>query len=380
MVTIDGLHGWPGLLPAGLALGLVSLLFPVGAQAQEGSSQEPGWEEVLPGLEVQLPRDHGAHFGHRTEWWYFTGHLEAEDGHELGYQFTIFRSGIDARPLEQDGSLLRARQVYAGHLALADITDQRFLVAERLRRATPGFAEASEEDMEVRLEDWTISRSPDDGILLVGSGDGGGFQLALELSPQKPLVLHGAGGYSRKGEEPGNASGYTSWTRLATRGTAVVGGKVMTVTGSTWYDHEWGTSQLGEGIVGWDWFSLQLDDERELMVYGLRREDGTFDRFSSGTLVEADGSSRKLEPEEFRIEPTGSWSSPVSGGSYPSGWIVEAAGLRLEVSPQLAGCELDTSGSTGVSYWEGPVLVRGDASGRGYVELTGYADSLERRF
>lgn len=340
--------------------------------------QEHAWQEVLPGLEVELPRDHGAHPGHRTEWWYFTGHLEDEEGRETGFQFTIFRSGLDPRPAEPDASDLRAREVLAGHLALADLEGGRFLVSQRLRRVTPGLARAAVGDLDVRLEDWTLERRGDDTLVLAGSGVD--FALALELVPEKPLVLHGSGGYSQKGPEPGNASGYTSWTRLAARGTLELDGRPRAVRGQAWYDHEWGTSQLGEGVVGWDWFSLQLEGGRELMVYGLRRADGSLDPFSSGTLVEPDGRSVDLDPEDFSIEPDAWWTSPRSGGRYPAGWTVRAAGLELRVRPLLADCELDTAASTGVTYWEGPVEVEGDARGRGYVELTGYADSLERRF
>lgn len=195
-------------------------------------------------------------------------------------------------------------------------------------------------------------------------------------------MLHGERGYSRKGADPGNASIYSSWTRLAAHGRVRVGGRERKVSGEAWYDHEWGTSQLGQGVVGWDWFSLRLADGRELMLYRLRRADGSAEPFSAGTLVEADGSSRALALADFSIEPLGTWRSPRSGGAYPAGWRlgVPGAKLELELRPLLADCELDTSSSTGVVYWEGPVRAAGTVAGEGYVELTGYAGDLAGRF
>jgi predicted secreted hydrolase len=180
---------------------------------------------------------------------------------------------------------------------------------------------------------------------------------------------------SQKGPQPGNASFYYSATRLATRGVVTVRGVEYAVTGSSWLDREWSTSALSEGQVGWDWFSIQLDDGRELMLYRLRRADRTTDPHNSGTLVEVDGSTRRLGPADVRYEAGRRWRSPRSGNSYPVEWqlVVDPLGLELDVRPLLEASELDLS----VRYWEGPIRVRGrDASGQlsgvGFLEMTGY--------
>ena len=187
---------------------------------------------------------------------------------------------------------------------------------------------------------------------------------------------------SRKGDEPGNASAYLSWTRLSVSGTLGLDGVADAVRGTAWFDHEWGTSQLGEGVVGWDWFALQLDDGRELMLYLLRREDGSPAAVSAGTLVAADGTSRSLSLADFAVEVTDRWRSPHTGAEYPAGWRVRvpSAALDLRVAPPVPDCELDTSASVDVTYWEGPVRFSGSHAGGGYVELVGYAGSLAGRF
>jgi predicted secreted hydrolase len=195
-------------------------------------------------------------------------------------------------------------------------------------------------------------------------------------------VQQGVDGYSQKGADPGNASAYLSWTRLEVGGTLALDGRELAVAGDGWFDHEWGSSQLGEGVAGWDWFSLRLDDRSELMVYRLRREDGSPDPYSSGTLVRADSSTRRLGVDEVVLEPAGWWTSPATGGRYPSGWRIAVASeqLDLEVAPLVPAAEFDGRGSTGVVYWEGPVEVTGSHRGEGYAELTGYAGSLAGRF
>jgi len=173
-----------------------------------------------------------------------------------------------------------------------------------------------------------------------------------------------------------------SWTRLAVTGALEVGGSRIAVDGAAWFDHEWGTSQLGEGVVGWDWFSLRLGDGRDLMVYRLRRGDGTADPFSSGSLVTSSGEVINLSPGDVVVEPTDFWTSEGSGATYPSGWRIRLPGhaIDLELRPLVLDAEVDGSRTTGVVYWEGPVAAIGSASGEGYVELTGYAGSLEGRF
>jgi len=363
----SGLHSWkrpPALLAA---LALLSV------------PQDSGWKRVEPGLALSFPADHGAHPEYKTEWWYLTGHLEDGEGARFGFQFTLFRRGLDPR-VPREGELpLRARELYAGHLALTDVARGETRFAERLRSSSP-LARAATGELDLALEDWSLVRGAGDELKLSASDPARAFGLELGLRPTKPLVLHGQSGYSKKGDEPGNASAYVSWTRLALEGKLQLDGTSRTVRGSAWYDHEFGSSVLAEGVAGWDWFALQLDDGRELMLFALRDEDGAPSAASAGTLVERDGTLRTLARADFSLRPTATWKSP-KGTSYPSRWTIAipAAGLELELAPLVADCEHDSS-STRVTYWEGPLAVRGNVTGRGYAELTGYAGSLAGRF
>ena len=342
----------------------------------------PPWATVTPDLTIVLPRDHGAHLQHRTEWWYLTGIARAADGREVGWQLTFFRRGIDPAPAAPGQSTLRARHVLAAHLAVADLATGTFHHAERLRRAGSGLAGACEDDLDVGIDDWWLRRERGDRLRLHAADPAEGLLLDLELTPRKPLVRHGVGGYSRKGEEENNASAYLSWTRLACRGTVGVGKRRLEVVGEAWFDHEWGSSQLGASVVGWDWFALRLADGRDLMLYQLRRADGRAASFSAGTVVAGDGVSRDLAAGDFTITPLATWLSPASGAVYPARWrlAVPSAALDLEVTPRLAGAELRAERSTATTYWEGPVAVTGTAVGEGYVELTGYAGTMAGRF
>ncbi|MBI3629765.1 MAG: carotenoid 1,2-hydratase, partial [Candidatus Rokubacteria bacterium] len=244
-------------------------------------------------------------------------------------------------------------------------------------RARPGLVGAArlESQYRVWLEDWTAEGAVVDGgpTRLRAAAEGVAIELALRSV--KPVALQGDRGLSRKGPEPGNASYYYSLTRMDTTGTVAIEGEAWRVAGSSWMDREWSTSALGAGQVGWDWFALQLDDGRDLMFYRLRRRDGSTDRWSRGTLVARDGSTRPLGPDAVRVEALDTWRSPKSGAVYPSRWrlAVPAERLAVEVEPWLRDQELDLS----VRYWEGAVRVAGTAAGapvtgNGYVELTGY--------
>ncbi len=335
-----------------------------------------------------FPADHGPHEAYQTEWWYYTGNLVAETGERFGYQLTFFRRAMtpsedrapDGRP-----SGWRTGQVYMAHFAITDVAGRIHHSFERFGRGAAGLAGAQAEPFRVWLEDWEVAGPTIGRARLRAAARDGERELALDLAlhDQKGPVLQGERGYSRKGPEPGNASYYYSLPRIETAGTLSARGKTWAVTGLSWMDHEFSTSALGPELAGWDWFSLQLDDGTEVMLYALRRVDGGRDPFSSGTLIAADGSTRVLAPDEFAIQATGEWRSPRTGGRYPAGWVVtvSAADLRLVVTPRLADQEMRTS----LPYWEGAVAVEGTRGGRplrgeGYVELTGYAQSLQGQF
>jgi predicted secreted hydrolase len=352
----------------------------VAAAVVAGAFAPPAVNDEFPrvprGIELVYPQDHGAHPQYRTEWWYVTGQGATPEGRVFGVQFTIFRVALAT----QERANGRPNQVFAGHLAVADVAGEQFLVAERMRRDGSPLARASESDLDVVLEDWSIVRRADGVLVIAASDAASGVDVALELEPTKPLVLHGERGWSNKGGDD-NASAYASFTRLALTGSVGVGGERHTIAGRAWFDQEFGSSVLGDGVVGWDWFGLHLDDGRDLMCFVLRRADGTFDPASAATLVAADGSVTTLASDAFTLERSGAWKSAASGATYPNRWRITSAvqNLDIELVPRLADCELSTRGSTGVTYWEGPVQILGSTTGSGYAELTGYAGSMAGR-
>jgi predicted secreted hydrolase len=264
------------------------------------------------------------------------------------------------------------------HFAVTDITGRRHRFAERLNRAGVGWAGAASDRYEVWNEEWRVTLQADGRHRLVATDQR--IAVDLVLDPGKPWVAHGENGYSRKGSEPGNASHYYSLTRMPTRGRVIFEDAASDVEGTSWMDHEFGSSFLEPVHLGWDWFSIQLDDGTDLMVFQLRRRDGRRDEHSSGTLVTADGRAIALNPSEFTLTAGAVWQSSQSGAKYPVGWRVDvrSRGLALDVATAVPDQELRTVQSTGVTYWEGSISVRGEhrgrpVTGRGYLEMTGYA-------
>lgn len=327
-----------------------------------------------------FPRDHGAHPEFRTEWWYFTGILAAPDGRSFGYQLTFFRQGL--APVAADpANPWSLRDLYLAHFALTDVRAGSFRLGERVSRAGPGLAGAADDGLRAWVLDWSAVADGESVALIAREG---AAAVRLTLRPRRPPVLHGSGGLSRKGPAPGQASWYSSTTDLETTGTVrVAAGDEVAVRGTSWFDHEFGSGQLAADLTGWDWFGLRLADGSALMLYRLRRRDGTDAPASSGTLVGADGMVRHLLGDDVAIRPLATWQSPHTGARYPARWriLVPSGGIDLEISPLVADQELRTGRSTGVTYWEGPVVGRGTAAGvpvaaEGYAELTGYAGGL----
>ncbi len=342
-----------------------------------------GFKRVTGPLIFVFPQDHGPHLDYQTEWWYYTGNLQSQNGQYFGYQLTFFRRGIVPPALAtQSGSVWRTEQVYFAHLALSDVDRKLFYNQERFSRGAAGLAGADGDPVySVWLEDWNVNQVDDNTYRLQASTED--FKIALTLVDKKGPVLQGERGYSPKGPEPGNASAYISQTRLASTGTIEFGNVSIQVEGWSWMDHEFSTSALGSGQVGWDWFSIQLDDNSELMLFNLRREDGALDPYSAGTYIAADGTIRQLKSGDFEILPTSEWRSPHSGAIYPAGWQIriKSLDLILTVTPLLDDQELNLS----FVYWEGAVKIAGQQNGirvdgYGFVELTGYAQSMQGQF
>ena len=353
-----------------------------GGESQAGDS----WRQALPGWNYQFPRDHYTHNDFRTEWWYATGQVRTAEGRRFGYQFTIFRRGV--RP-PGDRAAVVSRWVMdhlpLGHFALTDVAGQRFYFDQRLERGAfgrAGFTQA--EGTENRLAwvgDWELALTKDQVFTIKATQPGA--VLDLKLEPSRPALLNGEGGVSQKSAGAGNASHYYSLTRMKTAGTVTVNGSAQAVSGLSWLDREWATNQLGPDQVGWDWLSLHLSDGSDLMLYKLRRKDGSTDPFSSGTWRPADGAQRHLKQNDFTLTPVPgrSWTSSKSGGTYPIGWRIEIPGesLSVEVAALLPDQELALDP---VAYWEGAVDLSGTRSGQpitgeGYLEMTGYSGPLQ---
>lgn len=358
-----------------------------------------GYARAMAVRPFSFPEDHGPHPSFRTEWWYVTGNLSAQDGRAFGFQFTIFRSAL--APTAPDlTSAWATNQAYMGHFTLTDVSDGRFRDFERFARGAGELAgsvgpaeggapspdgSGSDPTFRVWVEDWELIGAPSgEGFPLGLSAAAGDVALRLRLDEGKPVVLQGDRGLSQKGAEPGNASYYYAHTRLPASGTVVVGTDTLDVSGLAWMDREWSTSALSGDQVGWDWFSLQLDDGWEVMVYQLRLADGSADPLSDGVLIDPEGRKVPLEwGEDLELEVTDRWSSPIDGTVYPSGWRLRAPGhgVDLVIEPVLRDQELDLA----FRYWEGSVRVRGTGpggevtSGLGYVELTGYAGAPRER-
>jgi predicted secreted hydrolase len=331
---------------------------------------------------VIFPRDLGPHEAYQTEWWYYTGNLSTDAGRAFGFQLTFFRRAL-APPgpaAHPEASAWRASQVYLAHFTISDVAGEAFHPAERFSRGAAGLAGAQAEPYRVWLEDWSATEvGPGRVRLQARTAD-----VALDLMLEETLapVLHGDGGLSPKGPESGNASYYYSIVQQRATGTVQVAGDSFEVSGLAWKDHEYSTSALSQGAVGWDWFSLQLDDGSALMFFQIRRADGSLEPASSGTFVFPDGRTTHLSRESWQLEVLDTWKSPTSGAEYPAGWRITVPDLELalEGRPLLADQELNVS----TVYWEGAVTFAGSRAGRpltavGYIELTGYAEPMTGR-
>jgi predicted secreted hydrolase len=345
------------------------------------ASASYSWRPALPGYRYAFPRDHASHPEFRTEWWYYTGHLRGRSGARFGFELTFFRVGVQRG--RQSQSAWALKDVYFAHFALTDENRRRYFVTDRISRGALGTAGARTDRYEVWIDDWRATLKGDTHHLRAAHAN---WALDLRLRSRKPPVIHGIGGASRKAAGRGRASHYYSLTRMGGEGKVRLGDDSVPVQATAWMDHEFGSNQLTPEQSGWDWYSVQLNDGRELMLYVLRRVDGTIEPVSSGTLVTRDGRWRHLRLAEFQVRALGRWRSPKTGSHYPSGWRIQVPGeqLDLRLEPTVREQEVVARGG-GLAYWEGSVRVTGRSSSRGeqtppapvtgagYVELTGYA-------
>jgi predicted secreted hydrolase len=334
-----------------------------------------------------FPDDLGSHDDYQTEWWYYTGNLESEDGRPFGFQLTFFRRALSAfdadssRAADQDPSHWRTNQIYMAHFAISDIHSDEFYSQERFSRGAVGLAGASGEPFQVWLENWSATEIRPGQVRLEAKADD--FAIELTLVETMQPILHGDEGLSQKGPEPGNASYYYSIVQQEAAGEIVIGNDSFDVAGLVWMDHEFGTSALSSDAVGWDWYSLQLSDGSSLTFFEIRQNNGELSPYSSGTYIDSNGLATPLEMSDWQVEVTKQWTSPYSGAGYPAEWriTVPSLDLYLEGTPLMADQELNES----TVYWEGAVSFEGSAGqypirAVGYIELTGYAHPMTGRF
>jgi predicted secreted hydrolase len=347
-------------------IALVMLVVTISAGAQE-------YKLALPGYKYEFPRDYFNHEDYQTEWWYYTGNLVAKDGHRFGFELTFFRQGISREPSTDPWFV---RDLWMAHLALSDVTGQRFYHEERLNRAGPGLAGVDEKTGLAWNGNW---RAQIEGREHDLGGVGATFAIGLKLLIVKAPVIQGQNGVSQKAEGTGHASHYFSLTRLQTTGEIDVEGKAYSIEGTSWMDHEFFTGAMAADEMGWDWLSVQLEDGSELMLYRLRHRDGSLDPYSSGSYVDAQGKNAFLTTKDFSMTPAGdNWTSAQTKASYPLRWHLSVAKLGMELNVTTPLREQELVASYGPSYWEGAVDVDGQRQGRalrgvGYLEMTGYA-------
>jgi len=333
------------------------------------------WKNAGPGWHYEFPRDHHAHPEFKTEWWYFTGNIFDEEGHRFGYELTFFRQGIRP-PAERDPTASRfvVGELKFAHFALTDVSRKKFQFEQKTSRGAFGEAGFDDGNRIAWIDNWTLSSDGGDAFDLVGSGEGASMHLHLRAT--KPPVIHGQNGVSVKAAGGASASHYYSSPRLETTGEISVNGVARPFRGESWFDHEWSSSQLAKGEVGWDWVSLQWKDGAELMLYQMRLATGESEPSSSGTWVAPDGAVTHLERADFTMTPIAFWKSS-SGGRYPVAWRITLPRLQTEFTLQ-AVIEDQELKLGPITYWEGAIDAKGQRGGQpitghGYLELTGYA-------
>ena len=330
------------------------------------------YPDVTPGRALTFPRDFGSHPEFRTEWWYITGWLEDERAAPLGVQITFFRH----RPGVGEGSASRfaPQQLVFAHAAIADPAFGRLRHDQRVARAGFGLAQAAEATTDVRIDDWSLQRLGNRYAAVVRAKT---FSLDLSFAVTQPPLLEGEQGFSRKGPDPKQASYYYSEPHLAVRGAVVIDARRFAARGVAWCDHEWSSEYLATDAAGWDWTGIDLDDGGAVMAFVMRRKAGGT-LWAGGTVRARDGTTRTYGMREVVFEPRRTWRSPRTQATYPIATRIIIGDLMLDIEPLMDDQELDARVSTGTVYWEGAVraLRNGEAIGRGYLELTGYAGSL----
>ena len=335
------------------------LLWPITTSAQGFAglgTDVDGFSSPQRPAQFDFPIDHGPHYDYRIEWWYLTANLEGLDGTPYGLQWTLFRSALTS----DGGKGWSSPQLWMGHAAVT--TPDAHFVTERLARGGIGQAGVQADPFEAWIDDWQLV-GPDFATLTV-TASGPDFAYDMVLNSDGPLVFHGDEGYSVKSAE-GQASFYYSQPLYAIEGTLILPTGSIEVAGDAWLDREWSSQPLSDNQTGWDWFSLSLEDGK-LMGFRLRQTDGSY--YTSATWIDPNGSATSYANGAFEADPVA--ISDVGGRDVPTTWNVRLPdrGVDVEVTAINPQAWMDTS----VPYWEGPIIVLGSHTGRGYLEMTGY--------
>ena len=335
------------------------LLWPITASAQGFAglgTDVDGFSSPQRPAQFDFPTDHGPHYDYRIEWWYLTANLEGLDGTPYGLQWTLFRSALTS----DGGNGWSSPQLWMGHAAVT--TPDAHFVTERLARGGIGQAGVQADPFEAWIDDWQLV-GPDFATLAM-TASGPEFAYDMVLKSDGPLVFHGDEGYSVKSAE-GQASFYYSQPFYAIEGTLILPTGSIEVAGDAWLDREWSSQPLSDNQTGWDWFSLSLEDGK-LMGFRLRQTDGSY--YTSATWIDPNGSATSYSNGAFEADPVA--VSDVGGRDVPTTWNVRLPdrGVDVEVTAINPQAWMDTS----VPYWEGPIIVQGSHTGRGYLEMTGY--------
>jgi len=351
---------------------LAARVTPVGAAAARNDAIESVHEPI------RFPDGFGAHPDTRIEWWYITGALETA-ARTWGFQITFFRAATGIA--RAASSRFAPRELVFAHAAVSDLEQRRLRHDQRIARSGFGIAQATVASTALKLRDWSLTRREVDGssrYAARAASEVGAFSFDLTLAATQPILLQGQGGWSRKGPRSEQASRYYSEPQLAVTGTLALDGRAVAVTGRAWLDHEWSDAFLDREAVGWDWIGMNLDDGAALTAFRMRRADGSV-LWSGGSFRASGGAGRDFADGEVRFTPRRTWTSPASGARYPVEWLVATPAGPFMVSSLLDDQELDSRASTGAIYWEGLSLLadaNGQRVGRGYLEMTGYAQRL----
>jgi predicted secreted hydrolase len=323
-----------------------------------------GFAAVVPGRIPTFPADHGPHPEYRIEWWYVTANLMDSTGVAYGAQWTLFRQAM-APGAQQEG--WANQQIWMGHAAVTSADTHRS--SETFSRGGVGQAGVEIKPFFAWIDSWEMRGLDGMSDTTIAPLDlkasGAGFSYALRLDADRPLVLQGDAGYSRKSDR-GQASYYFSQPYFRAAGILTIDDKPVQVTGPAWMDREWSSQPLASDQTGWDWFSLHLESGEKLMLFRLRQADGQ--HYFSGNWIGTDGNSAQVAAVEIGMAPTA--STEVAGRKLPTQWnvAIPSRGLKIETTPLNAKSWMGTS----FPYWEGPIGFRGSHRGVGYLEMTGY--------